>query len=254
MDRSDIAEGSDVALTLQWNRDVSPEAKSIFDRALWCWINLGGIGARSRRGYGSLVRVDADGAVADLKSFHDAVKENLSAARSVLPSGEQAEWTHFTSEAHVYRSTKAYESWSEAMRSAGGWMIAFRRRYGMCGDERGPDVAGHDYEWFKATGKPGGVPDRAGFGLPLPFGRAKIAGWGEKYGRRRASPLLIHIARFDARYYVVFTHIPARTVPDGKEIGFAGASSEPTDEQKSIVRRFLEDLKSPAKTLITEVV
>lgn len=257
--RGRIVENSELAMTLQWNREVSAEAKSIFDRALWCWINLGGIGARSRRGYGSLVRTDAGGVVASVDKFDTCAKESLAAARAVLTPGKQAEWTHFTSEAHVYRSSQPYKNWSEAMKFTGGWMIAFRRRYGVASDERsgvgGRDYRGRDYEWFKSAppaGPAAGVPDRAGFGLPLPFGK-KIAGWGPKNEGRRASPLLVHIARFDPDdYYVVFTYIPARLIPDGKEIGFIGASSPPTIEQKTIVRDFLNDLKG--KTLITEVV
>lgn len=257
--RGRIVENSELAMTLQWNREVSAEAKSIFDRALWCWINLGGIGARSRRGYGSLVRTDAGGVVAGLKELKAGITETLAKARAFSP-GRLAEWTHFTSEAHVYRSSQPYKNWSEAMKFAGGWMIAFRRRYGIASDERtnigGRDYRHRDYEWFKSASpaRPAaGVPDRAGFGLPLPFGKKVAAGWGPKNEGRRASPLLVHIARFEpGDFYIVFTYIPARLVPDGREIGFMGASSPPTNEQKTIVQHFLNDLKG--KTLITEVV
>jgi CRISPR-associated protein Cmr1 len=249
--RGRIVENSDLSMTLQWNREVSGEAKSIFGRALWCWINLGGIGARSRRGYGSLVRTDAAGVVAGPKELQAGVIENLGRARAFSP-GSQAEWTHFTSQAHIYRSSRALKNWSDAMKYAGGWMVAFRRRYGKDSDERA-GIRGRDYEWYKTpvqAGPPNGVPDRAGFGLPLPF-RDKVAGWGSNEGRR-ASPLLVHIARFEpSDYYVIYTHIPARLVPEGKEIGFMGASSPPTVEQKSIVQSFLHDLK--AKKLIEEV-
>lgn len=249
--RGRIVENSDLSMTLQWRRDVSAEAKAIFGRALWCWINLGGIGARSRRGYGSLVRTDAADAVASIRELQAGVMENLGKARAFSPAS-QAEWTHFTSQAHIYRSSRALKNWSDAMKYAGGWMIAFRRRYGMESDERA-GIRGRDYEWFKTpvqAGPPKGVPDRAGFGLPLPFGK-KVAGWGPNEGRR-GSPLLVHIARFGPDdHYVIFTHIPARLVPDGKEIGFMGASSPPTAEQKNIVQSFLDDLK--AKKLIEEV-
>jgi CRISPR-associated protein Cmr1 len=246
--RGRIAEGSSLLVTLQWNRQVDTQAKNTFDRALWCWINLGGIGARSRRGYGSLVRMNGDGVIQNVAQFKTRVVEMLSATRVPLPAGREAEWTHFTSEAHVYHSHSSYKKWSEAMRLAGAWMIAFRRRYGAAFDERSA-LRNRDYEWLKSDGA-GGVPDRAGFGLPLPFGR-ETAAWGSKEGRR-ASPLLIHIARFGAHdHYVVFTHIPARLVPDGQTIAFKRASSPPTVEQKNIVRDFLEDLKR--RHLIEEV-
>jgi len=248
--RGRIAEGSDLGLTLQWNRSPSPEAKSLFNRALWCWINLGGIGARSRRGYGSLVRL-GDGALRDIEEFNSRALEMLSGACVALPAGREAEWTHFTSRAHVYRSRNPYKSWSDAMRFAGAWMIGFRRRYGKNSDERS-GVRGRDYEWFK-HGPPLQVPDRAGFGLPLPFGQEAIAGWGVNEGRR-ASPLLIHIARFGTNdYYVILTHIPARLVPRGENISFKGTTSAPTPPQKAIVQTFLDDLKNRGN-LIVEVV
>ena len=248
--RGRIAEGSDLGLTFQWNREPSAEAKLVFDRAFWCWINLGGIGARSRRGYGSLVRLD-DSALRDIEEFKSRALEILSGARAALPAGREAEWTHFTSEAHVYRSRNAYKSWSEALRFAGAWMIAFRRRYGTNSDER-TAVRGRDYEWFK-HGPPFQVPDRAGFGLPLPFGQEAMAGWGVNEGRR-ASPLLIHISRFgSSSYQIILTHIPARLVPLGEKISFKGTSFAPTPRQKAIVQTFLDDLKNRGN-LIVEVV
>jgi CRISPR/Cas system CMR-associated protein Cmr1 (group 7 of RAMP superfamily) len=87
--------------------------------------------------------------------------------------------------------------------------------------------------------------------LPLPFLR-EVAAWGSREGRR-ASPLLIHIARFGAEEHrVVLTHSPARLVPKGQEIMFKGAASEATREQKGIVRDFLTDLLR--RNLIEELV
>jgi hypothetical protein len=89
--------------------------------------------------------------------------------------------------------------------------VAFRRRYGMPGDSRLPGI-GEDYSWAKNPGGSGAaLPDRAGFGLPLAFGQfgPQVL---EDDGRdpRRASPLLLHIARLGPTdHRAVFSHLPS---------------------------------------------
>jgi len=252
--RGRIPERVKLSMRFQWNPEAEGNAKTIFDRALWCWINLGGIGARSRRGFGSLVRIDA-AKINTFRDFDEGVRHNVADARNAT----SAEWTHFTSRTHVFRSRSGYEKWEDAMTAAGAWLIAFRRRYGANRDER-IAIRGRDYEWFKSDLR-AEVPDRVGFGLPLPFGKSRSgqplgAAWGEKEGRR-ASPLLIHIARFGAgNHYVILTHIPARLVRDRDEIHFKterlNVKSSVTRQQETIVDAFLTDLKDRAK-LIEEI-
>lgn len=247
--RGCIAPDHPLTLVLQWNSQVSVVARNLFDRALWCWVNLGGIGARSRRGFGSLVAVDSD-VGGDENAFRLGLAKSVGAASESFASGTLAEWSHFTAESHVYRSKAVYGDWSEAMKVAGAWLIAFRRRYGRADDER-TKVQNRDYQWLKSPPPPAGVPDRAGFGLPLLFGRTATAAWGKKEGRR-ASPLLLHIGLFGARKYsVIFTYMPARLVPDGEKIEFRGTSSPATAGQQGIVRDFLDDL---TKKKLIEVV
>ncbi len=244
-----IAPDHPLTLVLQWNSQVPVVARSLFDRALWCWVNLGGIGARSRRGFGSLAAVDGE-IGGDEEAFTRGLEKNVGADRESLAKGTSAEWSHFTAGSHVYRSKAVYGDWSEAMKVAGAWLIAFRRRYGRADDERTP-VRNRDYQWLKAPAPPAGVPDRAGFGLPLLFGKTATAAWGKKEGRR-ASPLLIHIGMFGPRKYsVIFTYMPARLVPDGEKIEFRGTSSAPTAGQQRIVQDFLDDL---TRKNLTEVV
>ena len=141
-------------------------------------------------------------------------------------------------------------------------MIAYRRRYGLSSDERAA-VRNRDYVWLNSP-TPGGVPDRAGFGLPLPFGKGDlVAGWRGKKARhesegreetgRRGSPLLIHVALFGNDYRVVMTHMPARLVPPGAEIHFRGQRAAPTPQQEHIVRDYLDDLESAAKKKIRRI-
>jgi CRISPR-associated protein Cmr1 len=237
--RTPIAAGTPLGAILQWPSSVEDV---LFERALWCWINLGGVGARSRRGFGSLARDDA-GKVAGIDELRQGITGRLGDARKHRIA---ARWTHFTSEARVYVSAApAFATWERALEAAGAWMIAFRRRYGVSTDER-PNVRGRDYEWLKSKEAPKNVPDRAGFGLPLPFGNVKelVVGWGDNgHEGRRASPLLIHVATFGPQqYHLVLTYIPAQLVPDGATLAFRGKTDGVSEEQKGIVEVFLKGL------------
>jgi CRISPR type III-B/RAMP module RAMP protein Cmr1 len=256
--RARIHPNEHLQLLVQWER-ATPHLDSL-RKALWCWLNLGGIGGRSRRGFGSLtctsvrVIVGNEALIAPvdtLDKFKGGLRTHLGGAMPALPV---ARWSHFTSETKIYISTKTPDKewiWEDALMAAGAWLIAFRRRYGASSDERGKDVQNHDYVWLKSNPVMAGkVPDRAGFGLPLPFGQGSlIAAWQDERGasRRRASPLLIHVARFGADHRLIFTHMPALLVPDGRQIHFRGTQSKVTTDQIGIVKAFLEDLKAKKK-------
>jgi CRISPR-associated protein Cmr1 len=265
--RARIRPGQSLRLLVQWSG--APNYLDSLQKALWCWLNLGGIGGRSRRGFGSLafskvIAIHGNGALFEpiqtLEQFEHELHTRLTSAVVTSPP---AEWSHFTSDTRIYVSTLAFRLWEEALMAAGAWLIAFRRRYGLSSDER-VAVRNRDYVWLNSPSS-GGVPDRAGFGLPLPFGKGDlVAGWRDpKKGRRdsrehdetgrRASPLLIHVARFGADHHLVLTHMPARLVPNGAEIHFHGNRNVPTPEQDGIVRAFLDDLESATKKKIRRI-
>lgn len=249
-----------VRFELHWIRMPSPPAMEMFSLALQGWLCLGGIGARSRKGFGSL---HLDGC--DRKAFEEVVRRLLELGRGFTT---QPEWTFFSSRSRVLVGSQGFEQGEEALSLLGSWMIAFRRRYGKATDDRilgGLAVANRDYEWAAPRGsRPRqGIPDRIEFGLPLPFsrrvdgqflGESVIWGPGEK-DPRRASPLLLHVARFGKRYFPVLTWLPARFLPPGAQLGFKdhpfppGGGVEP--HRPGIVGHFLDDLA--AKNLVKEI-
>jgi hypothetical protein len=260
---------------------LSGEAARLAALALWAWLNLGGIGARSRNGFGSLRCVAVDGA----SPFVDAstivgepappaegfVKQATQLLRVTRPEGSPnglPEWTHFSPRSRILRGAESFSTWDQALARAGAWLIAFRRRYGYPGDPRlvnGAPLAGRDYAWAAPRApqctRRKGFPDRAGFGLPLPFGEhGETVSWttGAEAGngdRRRASPLLIHVAQFAEGFVPVLTHLPARLLSPGGQLRFknhASPQTPPGREQETVVDRFLDDLA--AKKLVREVV
>jgi CRISPR type III-B/RAMP module RAMP protein Cmr1 len=250
------------------------EIREVFSQALWAWLNLGGIGAKNRKGFGSL-HCDTNlwyVAPASLDELETQIKALLTAARGFQ---KEPDWTHFSAGSRVFIG-ESTRKWDEAMERLGAWLIGFRRRYGFPGDTRstnGISLANRDYEWAapKGTHLQQGVPDRAGFGLPLPFRRKinqQVLGetvvWGarpkpgEPQGKdsdaRRASPLLLHVSKLGDSYVPVLTYLPARFLPKGGDFKFRGpflGLYPATPLQRSIITRFLEDLKS--KSLIREI-
>jgi CRISPR-associated protein Cmr1 len=240
-----------------WMRDrEDPKLRSYFDQALWAWLHLGGIGGRSRRGFGSLQRTPVP---PDRTDF-------MEKARALLKLGNEAgrlsaEWTCFNASSRIFVAREACGSWSEAMTRLGAWLIAFRRRYGFPADSR-PGLANRDYEWAALKGserqKPSRqIPDRAGFGLPIHFGSQETVTWDSGAGEdaRRASPLLLHVARIGSSYLPVLTHLPSAFLPAGKSLKFKRSPPKaqlPTSHHLGIVDHFLDDLVGKKK--IEEVV
>ena len=262
-ERGRILPDQRLKLLLQWSEQLSGNPLDDLRKALWCWLHLGGIGGRSRRGFGSLfcsairtVRGEEPlvALTQSLDQFEGACGKYLELATGASAT---AEWSHFTTGTRVFISTSGYQTWQGALTAAGAWLIAFRRRYGLGSDER-EAKRNRDYVWLNSPAPAGGIPDRAGFGLPLPFGKTAdlVAAWrerGQKENRRRASPLLIHVSRFEKQYYVVLTHMPALLVPAGSEIHFNGQHMAPTAEQKGIIGELLSDLEGKEKSRIRRV-
>ncbi|MEO8381533.1 MAG: type III-B CRISPR module RAMP protein Cmr1 [Acidobacteriota bacterium] len=226
-------------------RGLDIEAEEILSDTVWAWMNLGAIGSRARRGYGSfsctsvertgnLDRHDVNGlspVCADTATFEAGCLALF--ARNVIPGHtETPEWSHFSANAAVFRAAEPMRNWADAMTAAAAWLIAFRRRYGM--------GTGADYDWLKASTATG-MPHRSGFGLPLPFGKGDdlIVNWG---GGRRASPLLLRIANFGEDFYPVFTHLPARFLPPRASMRFRRFSALPSTAHTQIVSDFLAEL------------
>lgn len=259
LERSCIAPGQAATLELAWRRPraVASGQPDLWRAALWCWLNLGGLGSRSRRGFGGLCALPAaaDSGTPSRQSrqqFAEEARLLLAPLLRATLQGSTPEWSHFSDQSLVFLGAERASSWDDAMVRAGGWLMAFRRRYGYPGDSRtlgSTPAANRDYVWAgfpRPRKRPSGrVPDRAGFGLPLPFGD-QIVTWGNGgKDRRRASPLLLHIAHLEEGFFPVLTFLPARLVPNGETLRFKGLPQPvmpPTAEQKSIVRHFLEDL------------
>lgn len=281
LSRSCFAPGERAEVRIEWPDRTGGEGSTdpwwIFGRALWAWLHLGGLGSRSRNGYGSLACVGVSGdlpaAAGDL-DFQPGRETFAAAALAVLGSSgaaSQGDWTHFSKGSRLLVGSRPFRTWAGALGALGAWTLYYRRRYGAPSDPGRSDAFDYrnrDYEWAKEAGggdatTPGGFPDKAGFGLPLLFDRQRSAvtwlpGSGEesREDHRRASPVLFHVAKLGEDFYPVVTYLPARLIPDGAELRFRRKAnrehwelrrqprSTPSPDHEEVVTRFLHLLTS----------
>jgi hypothetical protein len=278
IERDYLPPASPASFRLQWGPGApTGKPREIFDQALWAWLNLGGLGAKSRKGFGSLSceKNDFYTAPATREEFEAQAKALLVTVQGCtgLP-----EWTHFSSSSRIFLGTEDVKNWEGALERLGAWLISFRRRYGSeSRDPRtidGVKLAGRDYEWAAPKGSDlrKEIPDRAGFGLPLPFtrnefdpalGRKVTKGesviWGshssgsqrepreKEQDSRRASPLLLHVAKLGESFIPVLTYLPAVFLPPGGQLRFKRPprNSFPLENgQRRIIDHFLSTLET----------
>lgn len=222
----------------------NPNCKVEILKSFWLLVNFGGLGSRSRRGFGSVqvqkVIGDTGGIVfvgdtktpSDLRDYlNDGLKaifdKNKPSAR-LFP-----DFSAFSKETRIWLYFTNGENWEKAMENVGQNFQNFRSNK----VKSGPRPFPHDYNSIKSmleeveansklstlpVTKP---PDRVIFGLPHNYFFSsrtkwpKQANFGWEDGDRRASPLMFHISKLgDEEYVCVFTYLKANFLPAGKKI------------------------------------
>jgi CRISPR-associated protein Cmr1 len=199
--------------------------------ALWLLTHLGGLGARSRRGAGSLQVTQVQGDVADsaLPSLEVRAKtpgelqeelqkglrqlRNSIGTSTFISSPSTFDVLH-PNACKIWVMDRQFTSWEEALDAIGRRMQQFRNR-------RAPD-----YQNVKnaVQGQHLTQPvKRAAFGLPIVFYYRSLKGAkgtleGERHDRR-ASPLFIHVNRLSNRKYVlVLTFFQSQFLEKGEKL------------------------------------
>ena len=276
LSRPCFAPGERATIELRWPpaglTSGASQSWEIFGRALWAWVHLGGLGSRSRNGFGSLGCSAIEGSLPggdlalswkpEISTFRGGVTRLLREARDSAAGN----WTHLSKDSRVLIGKRTFNTWAGALGALGAWALFYRRRYGSSTDPgRGDsfDYRSRDYVWAKQAGSaggagPAGFPDKAGLGLPLLFdGQGSSVTWtspttdGEDH--RRASPLLFHVAKLGDIYLPVVTYLPAQLIPDDAELRFRQKTNDhwhlrpqprakATAEHEKVATRFLDFL------------
>lgn len=266
-DRPYIAPGQHFDIELRFRETDSTRkgsAKREVLNALWALVYFGGLGSRSRRGWGSLRTVQVEGTVPDDclwaldgEDYVKCVQEILGRFKSDPP----AQHTSFSRDARLFIKT-VDGNWSAALAEAGRSLKEARTNH-----PRPSRLYGTDRELVatflrscepafsdpaqQATAQLARAPRRAVFGLPHNYffrsrfdahQRPEIAEFDALGPRgeqreitRRASPLLFHVAAVSReRHTILALFLPtASFLPGGAVIrGTARTKDESTEDLK----------------------
>ena len=242
-------------------RDLNEAQLSSLRRALIALGTLGGMGARSRKGYGSLVLrslcvdgverwrpprdiaeleqeiVDLPGDRGDfaLPAF-TAVSDRT---RHVLLSNIKKAPVELLD--LVGRELVRYRSWGRNGKTLGG----------KVGSERN-FKDDHDLMMVTDGGQRKTHPRRIAFGLPHNYAKRKDQQIGphDRGFDRRASPLFIHIHECGTSPVAVLSFLPARFLPKGRSaisVGGRKVAQKPEEELYRPIHGFLDRLLDPGK-------
>ncbi|NLL57647.1 MAG: type III-B CRISPR module RAMP protein Cmr1 [Firmicutes bacterium] len=239
-----LRQGGRFTVTLIFKEDVSAQQIDFLTQSIKALGLFGGAGARSRKGFGSLslsaLRLDGRevlSAPANFQELVESIKDFLKSLRLEEGAGGAAPllpYTAFSPKTRVY----AVEGGSDPLAFLDdiGRELMRYRGYGLKrGDghflfSREPAEQNfaddHDLILDFLNGRQIDLPPRrAVFGLPHNYyfkstkQKADVGPSGGGAGKRRASPLFIHIhALNERRYAAVLTLMPAVFLPQGTSI------------------------------------
>lgn len=210
--------------------------------AWWLLCNVGGLGARCRRGLGSVTLASWSPAgvlpggapqlpanARDIAQWWSMFTQGLTALRDWYPlAGSPGASLATPDHASIDRDSQfilvppGHKTWPAGLNAAGRLLQDFRQR-------RPPDhpaVTAHlQYlDTSGATGTPmSAAPERAAFGLPLPFGSRKLsprvrAVFQGTTHDRSASRIWLRIVKIQNEYLPLVARLPGPLLPSGEGI------------------------------------
>lgn len=233
-----IASRSTFTFSILFKPQTLPAYKEWVKRSLWAMVMMGGLGSRSRKGFGSVVATDTGTGMDGLPSLMPKDKNELASALEAFLKGVSRpiglpEHTSWSQDARCVVAVGG-KTGEDAMEWLGGEMHAYRSWKG----EKRFDTRDHDAmrDFIGSGSAPTAPPLRAAFGLPHNYFYTSLGGRkggvdfmdGNKPGRR-ASPLLLHVHEFTKPTggkpdgaCVVATFLPARLIPAGATVRVSG--------------------------------
>lgn len=228
------------------------------EKALIVSGTLGGMGAKSRKGYGSLairsLRINGEEQWSLPKSKNDLCNV-IEAFRSNIHTKALPEFTALSTNArHVLLSSYNREP-LELLDLIGRELVRYRSwgHHGKVLGHRSERNFRNDHDLMKIPyWERKRHPSRIAFGLPHNYGRGKT-NQVEPSGRnldRRASPLFIHIDECGGSAVAVLSFLPGRFLPKGNSgisVGGRPVSQVPEEQLYKPIHQFLNRLLDTKK-------
>ena len=205
----------------------------------------GGLGARARKGYGSLnlISLQGDG-VGDWRppGTIDDYRDQLTSLLDTTASCDrEPEISAFSSQARVellFESRtpmKVLDDYGKAMVRYRSW----GRNGKILDGERSRCRFPEDHKWMKGNATARDFhPRRTVFGLPHNYGKG-IEVKPQEHGRR-ASPLLFHVQQIGERYAGIALLLRSRFLPEGEKI-LARGRTVPANPDWNVLTSFLDE-------------
>ena len=208
---------------------------------------IGGLGSKSRKGYGSLNLIAFEGDGVDRwhrpRTVDDYRKQLSELLNDVEGYHHEPEISAFSANARVDLFA-SHRTPSEVLNAYGEAMVRYRSwgKNGLILDsERSRCNFREDHDWmYDRPPSPDFHPRRAVFGLPHNYGGRKTVE-PESYDRR-ASPLSFHVHELGSRYAGVALLLRSRFLPKDKGI-IAGGRTVPAREDWTVLTDFLDGNK-----------
>lgn len=232
--RPAVKERSGFKLTI----NTADRDQSLID-AMEAFKLLGGMGARQRRGFGSISPVRSE-AIADLSDY----RSRLGRFFASRPRQSKA-WSHLTTETRWVLIDEEFASWHTALSALGKPLLAYRQSLGGMKPPYEPDhdlVSDHVH---KSTALHRS-PRRAAFGIPHNYyfrkSKKKVDFlWDDN--DRRASPLLLHIGRLgNGRYAAVAVKLNGPFLPANKRLKTKQTNARVPPPDLSAIDEYLDKL------------
>jgi CRISPR-associated protein Cmr1 len=241
---------------------LNPNLQETLVQALIALGTLGGMGSRSRRGYGSLVirSLTVDGESPRLASASEpwsAPRNATELAGAIAELQRQAhrqdlpEYTALSSGARfVVLSSEDCREALHLLDLVGREMVR-DRSWGndklILRDVPSERNFTHDHGLMKKRSEQRRThPERIAFGLPHNYGAMGNVGPAQRELDRRASPLLIHIHQCGSRPVAVVSFLPARFLP----LSSTGAPAQISVGGPSIPQKPEQELYQPIRTFL----
>ena len=247
----------DFTVQMRARVECEPQLKDLTD-ALIAVGTLGGMGARSRKGYGSLVlqslRVNDEEAWRAPGSTSE-LSQAIAALRPGRDRTARPEYTALSSETRHVLALSGTRNPVELLDLVGRELVWYRSwgRNGMVfRNQRSERNFKSDHDLMKTPASRRQThPRRIAFGLPHNYGRRRE----DKVGPgadldRRASPLFIHVHQCRDIPVAVLSFLPARFLPAARpevSVGGARVPQAPETELYGPIHEFLDRLLDAGK-------
>lgn len=199
---------------------LSPDQREAVVNALVLVGTVGGLGSKSRKGYGSLTLTQLTVGGQTRSLAIDPADQLTGLVKNRHPG--LPEWTAWSRESRVVTVSAKNASAVQVLDLLGREQVFFRS-WGNHGKVLGQPSERNfplDHDLSKGQHVDIDYPKRVVFGLPHNYGKGKEVGPASTKFDRRASPLFLHVHQTadDSPVTGVVTFLPARFLPQGERI------------------------------------